>query len=179
MKLDKCVWVVCDANGEFKGLFATEELANETAKFYGAYVTGTDTVHESLPAEVRKWRPMLGEHLDSVIDIIKRIDSASDRYGEDLVFMVVHRMNDYHYSERFVDAADMPAMRAFRVMRESDQFFLVRGVLGPQPKGYGEEDEPRERLTVEIPDALEKIASDSEAIGRNAMRLADKLRGEP
>jgi hypothetical protein len=33
------MFVVCDANGECKGIFANEEFANKLAEYYGAYVS--------------------------------------------------------------------------------------------------------------------------------------------
>lgn len=56
MKLKSKVWVVCDANGEFKGLYATEELAHEAADLYGAYVASTNVVRETLPRDAREIR---------------------------------------------------------------------------------------------------------------------------
>jgi len=53
MKLEQTIWVVCDANGECKGLFSTKELANAAADYYGAFVSEYDTVFEELPGECR------------------------------------------------------------------------------------------------------------------------------
>lgn len=44
MKLEKPLYAVNDANGEFLGLFSDEEAANKTAKYHGAYVTPVDEV---------------------------------------------------------------------------------------------------------------------------------------
>lgn len=56
MLLDKTIWVVCDANGECKGLFSDKELALKIAHFYGAYLTSwtkviCDVSELELPAE--------------------------------------------------------------------------------------------------------------------------------
>lgn len=53
MKLEQSIWVVCDCNGECKGLFATEELANKAADYYGAFVSKYETIFEELPDECK------------------------------------------------------------------------------------------------------------------------------
>ena len=47
-------YVVCDSNGECKGIFILEEVAHKVADYFGAYVSE----HEPLnlfPSEVDAW----------------------------------------------------------------------------------------------------------------------------
>jgi len=46
MKLDNRIYVVCDANGECKGLFTNEKAANTAADYFGAYVSSHDEISE-------------------------------------------------------------------------------------------------------------------------------------
>lgn len=47
------LYVVCDANGECKGIFLTSEMAHKAASFYGAYVS-ENVIQNLLPEEVTK-----------------------------------------------------------------------------------------------------------------------------
>lgn len=44
-------YVVCDANGECKGIFSNKETANKLADYYGAYVSEHKLL-DILPSEV-------------------------------------------------------------------------------------------------------------------------------
>lgn len=44
-------WVVCDTNGECKGIFMTQDLAHKVADFYGAYVSG-HVAHSEIPQDM-------------------------------------------------------------------------------------------------------------------------------
>jgi hypothetical protein len=52
--MDQKFFVVCDANGECKGVFTDEDIAVQTANYYGAYVS-EEGIQDSLPREVSDW----------------------------------------------------------------------------------------------------------------------------
>jgi hypothetical protein len=70
----------------------------------------------------------------AIVAAIKARDSSTDRYGEDLVFLVVHDLNDREHVHRFMPEHSK-GRHLFGQMSEDAQFSIVRRVLDePEPK---------------------------------------------
>ena len=77
---------------------------------------------------------------------IKDRDARTDRYGEDLVFLVVHDLKDREYVDRFMPE-HKAGCRLFEQLSEDEQFRVVRVVLEePEAHVADAADELREAM---------------------------------
>ncbi len=88
-----------------------------------------------------------------IVAAIKDRDARTDRYGEDLVFLVVGDLKDREYVHKFMPE-HKAGCRMFEEMDENEQFRVVREVLNePEPK--------RAEAAAELVAAMETPAVDS------------------
>lgn len=92
-----------------------------------------------------------------VAALIKKRDSTTDRYGEDLVFLVVHDLNDPEFIHQFYPG-HKAAARKFQALGSDEQYRIVRIVLEePEPKAAEAADELREALETPAPDPRKNL----------------------